>query len=1785
MASHDPSSRDWRAHPPIQSRYARDWRAHGARDSRWSRRTKLRILAASLFVVASVIGFLLFLPSATPSVHILAFGIGRYDQLGMPINPAGTQDARAFEQLRKKFPSRFPDVRIADDFRSGAALTQHLSEEAQEKSLAGQHWIVYLTLHATATTTGDINLYAIEATADSPDKTTSAMVPLSDVLDKLRGSRARRTLLVLDGSRLGSHWRMGALANDVAAQLIHMLGSPNSFNAPLGSKNSGAGEAADAVGKEPEPTKTASLRGLTVLYAAGPGQRSWTTSQGSLFVQHLIAGLSGEADGWTEKSGQRKVDPTAKDFGIKLRELVVYVQEQLHQSARDQSVLWLGDSDDFTLTTVTTEEKPVESKDEKVAAADDKSKSASSATDSKDSGDGKGAKSETPTAANATSSGTTDSSKPATESGTKPIPAAAPSSTPAEPVKVRLTELWKWRDALRSSLDPGRNRIAQRSPFAFKALEAHLALAEILQDNGWEDEAHGVLNKAKDIQTKLPSSQFGLSDLNTKAATQEALQEFFPSEVSPEALAQAKQFAEWLLVDPVPNQPPPPQAKEPSAAVLGQWFLQELKRSSSAESTTRLHKIWERLVAKDRVPPTAEMALVLDSIQAGQEQVGGLSPELISSLVTVRSELQSIVKRYPTVVPGIRGSLERALRLLDAAEAWFLHVGGKSTEGRDWLADAEVETQRIKQFAESQSKAVTLSGDLLVELAPLAEWIATRSMDDSRRPVDWSKMRELAKNWQAMTRQRTWDNASSLKLLDLWPDKPEVYVRLERSLLTACAGAQQLKAKLSQDPEHQRVQVDPDRGADAASLAKSFGADSLDDVTRTVGEHRRDLLDQVRRVIPRSVGSDAPSPALWREADRLRFQPWLSVDERKDVTAIRQRTPRAAPTSGSSLSLEQLALWQGFWAVLTLSVLDAPEDAVVKLWQSWDELADVVQRGKPDDADKSREGRIKLGAAIRKTWGDMQTQPIPERFPFSASLTAARLDATARPVFGTPDEQWKAAEQRGFAEGLLLFAEDWQRRAGRTSQRSSRLANQLARQSRDVARELGLKTDDSDSSTSRTFEVSSVKFDSDRRRGHCEVSFDNTANTNQLQLLVNPSPAVRVEPQQLRRAIPAEGKLSLDFNLAEVVQSPQRLALVLLTADGFPLEFRQVPVLPPFDPSQWSIRFLDVASGQVLDENEGRFGQRERGIKVFLAPAGTTQIKAELVRPATDQRTSAKLTLSRRTADGLEILVKDVPLTLTPGQEQTPLPLNLGGGTEKDTKGTDAPPPLNKDLSRGWVFQITPEPENESAVFEFHVRPTFYSAKTFVNPPKPALTDDRLQVTVERPAATPSNPRDKLLPPKIAVQLHVADSLQGLATDRVLGSPEPTLTLGQQTRLGFLLPNNWRDLIRPPGWDLALDVAGLPHAFRWQITPNGTVNDLSGTPPWLNVQLDNGRALPILVWGKDPKSQETLKLRIQLDATELDRSGETEDWRLAYEVVRQLADGVAKAGLEKSWPVPASLNHQVRLESLQGGVWKLSTSVSDYMDEEKIDGLSGRFELQVRLLHGGKVQAKQELQFAIDDDSKAKLQIEGLDRGPYRTDQPLKFKVVATDSEAGIVRLVYGFDTNGDKQLQEEEQIGTKPFDWFENTKATWDVTVPQSRIPVLEKKEMSVRLIVVAENGLGKETIQSQPVPLIKVGPDKLSTGSLKVSFRRDGSKGTASIELTGPENHSVNPAGDTHRFAALPPGNYTVKVEMKYPVLGIKEEGERNVTVKVGEETQIQVPVATAKPPLAKKKGFPGL
>ena len=224
MSAGKPPSRDWRAQPPAQSLYAREWRgAKGETASRFSRKFKLRVVGLALVTLVAVIVYLLA-PAAdrVPSVQIVTFGIGAYGgranpQGNMPVNPFGEQDARAFGVLNELDPKQFPSVRQGDNALNGAQFLDFLQKEADAPELIDQHLLVFCTLHGLVQTSGDVELFAIDATPDSPSTSSGTMVPLKELVTRLQSSRARRVLLVLDAARLEAHWRLGILNNDIAA--------------------------------------------------------------------------------------------------------------------------------------------------------------------------------------------------------------------------------------------------------------------------------------------------------------------------------------------------------------------------------------------------------------------------------------------------------------------------------------------------------------------------------------------------------------------------------------------------------------------------------------------------------------------------------------------------------------------------------------------------------------------------------------------------------------------------------------------------------------------------------------------------------------------------------------------------------------------------------------------------------------------------------------------------------------------------------------------------------------------------------------------------------------------------------------------------------------------------------------------------------------------------------------------------------------------------------------------------------------------------------------------------------------------------------------------------------------------------------------------------------------------------------------------------------------------------------------------------------------------------------
>ena len=1556
--------------------------------------------------------------------------------------------------------------------------------------------------------------------------------------------------------------------------------------------------------RSPSPdVRTAGEAGkVAILLAASPGQQSWPAEGHSALAQFLIEGLTGAADGWEDSRPAR--DTGTRDQRVRLHELAAFVRQHVEEWTRRhygvlQTVQLLGNVTDFDLAIVSPPSSSggklsgLKPSSLKPSALKPSSLKAAAVKAGKSSGK-KGKKEETEPPDSTEGESTESTAK---SESTSDEPSSADPAATAKPAKgaagvkwdVRLAELWKARDEWREAGHQGRQAVCRRMPLAWRTFEAQLALAEALKRGGLDELSPLTVQQAEATYKKLQNQSASLVGLELTAneAQRRSLQELGLGAESnppaPEVLAAAGKYVLSLLkekpgagakeeaaVSSTPHSP------EPDSSVIQAWLRQELRRELSPENWDRLKQIVHRLQQIGRLPPTAESLLLRDVLTAEDGAARFGKGDALQRIFALRDRYRQLAVRSPESLPLVRDTVQSGMRSLNAAERWLLATDADRPEVRDWLDKSDQAATQAESPTRRYVDTVGIWSDLLAELPAAAEWVATRANDDDHRKVDWLRLRELARLWAERERDGRWEVEP---FRNFWPDKPARWTDLERLLLAQFLDAQRLKVALLTDGDDSSVQ--------------RLSSDDLSKLASQAVTHRHDFWNEVRRSLPSLGTADHPTPAVWREADRLLAQPWLPSDERRKLEALRRLEPRGDPLPNRSAAAG--SLWQGFWSIATLSLMTRDPEGTAGLWKDWERLAELSQPNAanartPSDAEQAalRKRRAELGRAIRQQWSTLQSRASSAKTAASLPawhLVAATLDPTLLPETD-PDVRLRDERQRQFADWLTVFAADWRSRATAATNPDPLSYAALAERADNLTRDLG-------GVTPRTEPPAQVQFQDDKRpsfdaqrRARLNLSLAPGAEARSpLKVLMTGSHVRLVEGtnqtlvrQTVARALPANGQLAVDLKLDDDVETAQPLLVVLAETDGYPLNFRQILLYPPFDPTQWRIEFVEAATGTPLEHVPLSNGT---GIKVFLPPLAAVSVRANLIRPVKDSTPSAKITIYRLTESSRVPLLENVDLKLEAGKERTAFLCDLPApAKDKDKETETALPKISAeplaDLARGWLFEITPEGQKP---LEYLIRPTFWSAAKFLDEPRPIIRDDRFTLDLKRRVAAAG---DVLLPKKISVELSLPDSLRNTLTDTALGG---SVAEGQQFTLSFALPKNWSDQARERNWNLALDVAGLPHAHRWRIEPSGNVTPVSGQPPQLEIRLLLPPAEPKAPARLEPvirKGKESLRLQFQVDATELDRTEGTGDWTLSYTVVREAEAGYEPTPLQHSWRLFSSVQRHVWLEAIQGGVWTLRTSANDYEKEEpepEIRGLSGRFQVQATLTRAAQPQqalATAKLRFAIDDDAPPALDVKGLSSEPHLTNKDLSFRIDASDLESGIQRVVFGFDKNGDKLLQEDEEaLDERSLIGLDNPKVAWPVIVGKAKLPKLEKDEETRHLIVQARNGFG--TVATRVVPItfrkpVVVLPKKSTTGTLVVNLKVSrGAKST--IQISGPAARLEETKEDTVTFTDLPAGQYQINVKVNYAVIGRKEAGEAKFDVKVGETTTANVPLSAAK------------
>jgi hypothetical protein len=1447
---------------------------------------------------------------------------------------------------------------------------------------------------------------------------------------------------------------------------------------------------------------------VTLVLAANSGERSWYGDQGSIFAEALRDGLLGEAD---HASGSAGGTTANGDGRVSLLELTGYVRTTVanwskrHRGA-PQSVSVLGNADDFVLAHVTPPAPPVAEKKETPPEppAKDEKKAAEAPKETAPKGE-----------------------------ATAVAPAEKPKPPPVPP-EERLRQLWSKQDELRNARGDGRIIACRQMPFAARSFSARLVQAESLRHGGFPELLPDILDQATKQLQRIAQGDDELSRLipDEPGRQSAAVLGWNSARIDAAKLTAADQALQALLVPPpkaaptpMPMPAPPAAAPAiPASAVIEAWFVQQLPDSAMRD---RLRATLTALEKGGHWPQTPDCLLIRNVLQL-EGPDADLAVEATQRILGLRRELRSIVLRQPNSYAALQALVAEALRDLTAAERWLLEAGPRQPEVRSWLDRAEAAVVQARRAGQRHGDLVGLWSDLLAELPAVAAWVAARASDEEQRPVAWNDIRRVAEIWS----QNSDASLDPMRLQETWPDKPARLTNLERKLLVLFADAQRLQA--------------------AIRAKDSTGAD-LD--LATVSRHRRDLWKEVEEAVPQLGTRSRPTPSEWWDSDRLVRAPFLPAEDRAALEKLLYSDPSHA---GVARDVNADALWQGFWAIATLDLMQA--GSPTGLWKSWDRLAELTQTTQPDLVAR----RAELGRSIRDVWTELQnrSESLNSRGLADLQLAAAVLDPHLLPR-RDPDDELRQSASRSFGDWLIVFAADWRGRAAdpqgsdyqRLAERAETLAAQLSAHEKSTPTKPGM------------LQVQGGRFDASR---HSRLEASAAADDRDgLQLLLVPAP-VRVNrggkvsrlSQTQAIPLPENGQLNVDLELEDQIVAPEKMVIALAAADGFPLQFRTIQLTPPFDPSQWRIEFVDVESQTPLEASPLA---GVNGVKLFFAPLAEIAVQARLIRPSQDTTPAVRIKLLQITGGEPIVLRDGLDVKLT--GPQTPIVFDLPVVPEK-TEGTAAAPPpspaaVQADLARGWIFEIVPEGGDP---FRYVVKPAFWSAAKFIDDPQPALQDGRFVLGLQRKAA-----QSALLPPKIEVALDPSDAVARVLIDPTLRGP---LEPGQNSTLGFTLPEDWRAQAARSEWKVALGVAGLPHAYRWRIRETGNVDPLGGQPEQLEVRLlmprnDKGapvRDVPVLESGKDP-----LRIQLQVFADTLDRIDDPQDWRLVYRVVRITDDKPQATPFGHEWPLLSSVERHVELMGVKAGAWKFRTSARDYEHEfspDDLRGLLGRFTVQAELRRGGRREplAQQSLVFALDNDAPPKLESKFL----AAESKGCRVRLSALDAESGIRRVTVGIDKNGDKQLAEDEIFETRGYPLFRENHPTWDTMIPWSKFPPLEKTTTTYTLLVQCQNGLGITGSQNVTV---QYNPPKAATvGTLVIDMKMSGAA-KATIELKGPQPKTVSASSSPVSIGDLPPGTYQIEVSVLDVVVGSRKSGKASADVKAGATTNVNIPLSASK------------
>ena len=926
--------------------------------------------------------------------------------------------------------------------------------------------------------------------------------------------------------------------------------------------------------------------------------------------------------------------------------------------------------------------------------------------------------------------------------------------------------------------------------------------------------------------------------------------------------------------------------------------------------------------------------------------------------------------------------------------------------------------------------------------------------------------------------------------------------------------------QLNEFPPGQLGPIGFDRDHLAALLALTRDFSAGDQVSQSDKEH----LNRLRKFV-----SDRVHQAV-SATERLQL---LNIPQFTDRPQL-LKSLQMEPAGGNVVTEEKSShsgIWLSFWSLrLVQAVLGQPQKAD---WTKWSTLVTAIDEGKTSDIPRLR---AEMASDLQLRWkdavGELSSGSDTEIFVSEKEIldllsteVLRRTQTSANPNLFSSISQTVGADvlNRSTTSLVVLSPE--------------------ATPSPDGSFDVPLKVQ----SVSRLYVLDdSFTLLNPEMKSHHQWSFLPVSTTE--------------------GAEPTEVILKLKTN--RILSSPTPITLIAVNQQGAAVVSEQVTVQPSSD-NEWEIEVVQVEEGKTTERSitlpDGKI--RSERFLPLLPSTWDDEKKAHSfvllkIRLKRVTGVANKIRVQLRPVDQQKAAWANVELTFPEGESQVIVPLtplsNAAPGAPAVVPSAAAAT-TEIDISDGIVFEVTPLDLPQQVTTSLTLYPRLHAPEHIFEIPEPEYNHDTSVLTVRLDRRAFDN-STVIWPTQFPGKISLNPSLRMYFKSGSLITPTAdafTFELQFQPEIEKRFANS--------NFEFGISLAGIPHAWWWQLTDGPKPNTVKGVRSFLAVENDKEvipvTEVPALLLGKDWR---TAKLRstVFLHEVPFDRE------QTLFLNVNSTGSNVSTPARDRPFQVKGRFMEIVKAAAGESGIWKISTLTEPYgipsFEPSPLGLTNGNYKLLARLETFDRTREPIEsaVPFTLDDSP------------PLLTGNDIELKSSSTlvtgtmmgqitvrDPESMVTRIRVGL---------KEDLMQELKFTPDGNVVEDFELDASQG-FPKLEQKETKTEdygtLIVEVFNAAGipnKQTKQIKfhlPGKAVAMKAEPKPPGSIKVTFS---SSAEFTVTVSGPDGYMDEKTGPSPVVLDnVPVGKCSVKWK---PKLGTAGSGANPaVVVRSGKTTPV--------------------